>query len=405
MTLQQILIAIPSFLIVLGVVVFVHEFGHFQAARLRKVAVDTFSIGFGKALLSWRDKQGVIWKVGAVPLGGYVKFADDADGVSMGPREVIDDPAAKAEARRKGMFHAQSLLTRSIVVAAGPVTNFIFAIFAFALFFFASGVDVTDATKIPARIGAIEKGSAAEAAGLREGDVVTAVNGQPTPTWSDFQRTIPQGAGHALSFTVQGQNHQLRQVSVTPRLVDHLELNGKTERRWLVGVGPKVLPSEHVIENVSPIEAITLGAAQTWGVVAQTGNYVGGMIIGRNSGSEIAGPLGILAASGRSTSNAVSSAMETPGGGSAAGIAGMVALSLLFLAAHISVAVGIVNLLPIPVLDGGHLFFYVIEAARRGRPLPPEAQEWAFRAGLAVMASLFLFATWNDVTRHLWSQG
>src|SRR5690348_12782911 len=141
-SIQGLLITLASFVVVLSVVVFVHEFGHFQVARWRGVAIDTFSIGFGKTLFGWRDKKGVQWKVGALPLGGYVKFADDADAMSTGPREKIEDPAALAEARKKGLFHAQPLSTRSMVVAAGPITNFIFSIFAFALLAFAFGRDI-----------------------------------------------------------------------------------------------------------------------------------------------------------------------------------------------------------------------------------------------------------------------
>ncbi|MBK6704344.1 MAG: site-2 protease family protein [Caulobacteraceae bacterium] len=186
--LQNILIYAGSFVLVLSVVVFVHEFGHFQVARWRGVAIDTFSIGFGKTLLSWRDKQGVQWKVGALPLGGYVKFADDADAMSTAPREKIEDPATLAEARKKGLFHAQPVLTRSLVVAAGPVTNFIFSILAFATLALVVGRDVTPMNEVPARIAAVTPDSAAQRAGLQPGDVIRSVNGQPIASFSALQQ-------------------------------------------------------------------------------------------------------------------------------------------------------------------------------------------------------------------------
>ncbi|MES1157131.1 MAG: RIP metalloprotease [Alphaproteobacteria bacterium] len=394
MTLQQFLIAVPSFLIVLGIVVFVHEFGHFQAARLRKVAIDTFSIGFGKSLLSWRDKQGVTWKVGSIPLGGYVKFADDADGVSMGPREVIEDPAAKAEARRKGMFHAQSLLTRSIVVAAGPVTNFIFAIFAFAVLALI-GRDITDYAKITPRVAVIQATPAA-AAGLHTGDIVTAIDGRAIHTWRELHDGAVQSGGKPLSLTLLSPEHVARTVILHPQMRPVPDEHGVTQQRWTLGVKPYPLQNEIVVLRYGPVQSLAFGATQTWDIIAQTGTYMAGLVAGRNSGREIAGPIGIFTKSGEVAHEAVSA------GGDDVGLAAAnLALSLLQLMALISVAVGFVNLLPIPVLDGGHLFFYLMEALRGGKPLSPVAQEWAFRAGLAVMASLFLFATWNDISRLL----
>jgi regulator of sigma E protease len=388
-SLQGIFIYAASFVLVLSVVVFVHEFGHFQVARWRKVAIDTFSIGFGKTLLGWRDKQGVQWKVGALPLGGYVKFADDADAMSTGPREQIDDPAALAEARAKGLFHAQPLLTRSLVVAAGPVFNFIFAILAFALIALIIGRDITDADALPARIAAVAPGSAAANAGLQPGDTIVTVSGRSVANFSELQAEVAPSAGRPLPVAVRRGQDTLS-MTITPT-----NANG----RGVLGVsGPMVLPSERRVERFGPVEALGVGAANTWGIVAQTGAYIGAIFAGRESGDQIAGPLGIINVSGQ----VATSALTAPGGGDNwTDRLGTLGISLLGLAAVLSVAVGFVNLLPIPILDGGHLLFYAIEAARGGRPLPPAAQEWAYRAGFAVMASLFLFATWNDITRLL----
>ena len=386
--LGNILIYLGSFELVLSVVVFVHEFGHFQVARWRGVAIDTFSIGFGKTLFGWRDKQGVQWKVGALPLGGYVKFADDADAMSSAPREKIDDPEALAEARAKGLFHAQPLSTRSMVVAAGPLTNFIFSILAFALIALIVGRDATDYSAVPARIASVAEGSAAAAAGLRPGDIIQGANGQAVATFTDLQTLVAASPERALALQIERGGAQIT-LNATP------QRNGD---RGMLGVsGPLVLAQERVIERFGPLSALGAGAANTWDIIARTGAYIGAIFAGRESGDQIAGPLGIINASGQ----VATSALSGPDDGGIGARIGLLALSLLSLAAVLSVAVGIVNLLPIPILDGGHLLFYAIEAVRGGKPLPAAAQEWAYRAGFAVMASLFLFATWNDITRLL----
>lgn len=385
--LGDILIYAGSFVLVLSVVVFVHEFGHFQVARWRGVAIDTFSIGFGKTLLGWRDKQGVQWKVGALPLGGYVKFADDADAMSSAPREKIEDPQAFAEARAKGLFHAQPLSTRSMVVAAGPLTNFIFSILAFSLIALIMGRDATDYTSIPARIATVAPGSAAAAAGLRPNDVIRSIDGQAIASFVDLQTVISAAPERRLNVQVE-RDGALVDLTATPT---------RAGERGMLGVSPLILPEERRIERIGPLTALSAGASSTWQIVAQTGAYIGAIFAGRESGDQIAGPLGIISVSGQ----VATSALDGGGDGGIGARLGMLALSLLSLAAVLSVAVGIVNLLPIPILDGGHLLFYAIEALRGGKPLPASAQEWAYRAGFAVMASLFLFATWNDITRLL----
>lgn len=393
--LETMLIYLGSFVVVLSVVVFVHEFGHFQVARWRGVAIDTFSIGFGKRLFGWRDRHGVEWKIGALPLGGYVKFADDADAMSTAPVEAITDPAAKAEARRKGLFHAQPLNTRAMVVAAGPATNFIFSTLAFATIALIVGRDVTDVSRIPARIGAVSEGTAAAAAGLRAGDVIRAVDGQPVPTFTALQSHIVRSADHALALQVE-RGGQMLTLTATPRRAPR-DVGNIHAGQGMLGIsGPMVLPSEQQVLHYNPLQALQEGAKHTWEMVAQTGTYVADVFTGRASGNQIAGPLGIVNVSGQVATAALAAPDATLGKRLQ-----ILALSMLNLAAVLSVAVGIVNLLPIPILDGGHLLFYGIEGLRGGKPLPAAAQEWAYRAGFAVMASLFLFATWNDITRLL----
>jgi regulator of sigma E protease len=342
------------------------------------VAIDTFSIGFGKTLFGWRDKQGVQWKVGALPLGGYVKFADDADAMSTAPRERVEDPAARAEARKKGLFHAQPLSTRSMVVAAGPFTNFIFAIFAFALLAFIVGRDT-------ARIDQVEPNSPAAAAGLRAGDVILAIDGLRIDDFQDLQRIVSVSPERTLNVLVRRGEGEVA-MQLTPRA------RPDNPRAGAIGVGHT--SSLESRERIGPLTAIGDGAKNTWEIIAQTCAYIAGVFSGRESGDQIAGPAGILMVSGQ----VASSALEAPEATLTQRLQ-MLALALLNLAAVLSVAVGFVNLLPIPILDGGHLLFYAVEALRGGRPLPAAAQEWAYRAGFAVMASLFLFATWNDITR------
>ncbi|OQW55426.1 MAG: hypothetical protein A4S17_06090 [Proteobacteria bacterium HN_bin10] len=376
--LQNIVVYASAFVIVLSVVVFVHEFGHFQVARWRGVAIDTFSIGFGKTLLGWRDKQGVQWKIGALPLGGYVKFADDMDAMSTAPREKIEDPAALAEARAKGLFHAQPLTTRSMVVAAGPFTNFVFAIAAFAILALIAGKD-------PASVDRVDPGSPAAAAGLQSGDIIVAVNDERIDEFQDLQRIIAASPNVTLQVVVLRGDQEI-EMQLTPRP------RSDNPRLGAIGVGHTSTFENR--QRIGPIEAVGEGASNTWQIVAQTGAYIGGIFVGRESGDQIAGPLGIINISGQ----VASSALDAPEATLVQKLQ-LLALSLLNLAAVLSVAVGLVNLLPIPILDGGHLLFYGIEAVRGGKPLPAAAQEWAYRAGFAVMASLFLFATWNDITR------
>jgi regulator of sigma E protease len=382
---QNILIYGGSFVLVLSVVVFVHEFGHFQVGRWCGVAVRSFSIGLGSEWFGWTDKYGTRWKVSKIPLGGFVSWVDDTDGSSSRPEIEQDSALSPEEARRLGHFRAMPLWKRAAATVAGPLANFVFAILAFATIALFMGRDVTDVATIPARIAQVSANSAAAGAGLQAGDVIVAIDGQATPSFRELQASVAASGGRTLALTVQRGDERLS-LSATPRV---------TGERAVLGVGgPLVLPDEQVVERFNPIEAVGVGAARTWGIVAQTGSYLGAVVTGRESGDQISGPIGIINVSGQVASSALGSPTA-----SFAEKAQSLAVSLVFLMAVLSVAVGIVNLLPIPVLDGGHLVFYAIEAVRGGKPLPPQAQEWAFRAGFAAMASLFLFATWNDITR------
>lgn len=391
--LQGAVLSVVSFIVVLSLVVFVHEFGHFQVGRWCGIAVKSFSIGLGSEMFGWTDRHGTRWKVSQIPLGGFVSWVDDTDGSSLRPATEEDQALSDEEARRRGHFRAQPLWKRAATVAAGPMTNFVFAIAAFAAVAMVAGRDLTNYENLTPRIGEVRAGTAASEAGLRSGEVVRAINGDPVSSWGEFQRVVTTSPNTPITLTLE-QDGAERSVVVTPRLAERPSADGSVERVGMIGVTLGVVQDERVIEQIAPVEALQVGARNTWAIIANTSTYLAGIFSGQNSGSEISGPLGILTASGQVATMALDAADQDIW----AKVSSLLT-ALLQWAAILSVAVGFVNLLPIPILDGGHLVFYGIEALRGGRPLPPTAQEWAFRAGFAVMASLFLFATWNDIIR------
>lgn len=392
--LQNVVLYIGAFVLVLSLVVFVHEFGHFQVARWGRVAIDTFSIGFGRSIASWRDKSGVQWKVGALPLGGYVKFQDDADAMSTGPTEAYDDEAKRAEARAKGYFHAQPVAVRAAVVAAGPAANFIFSTLVFAALFLAFGRDATSTAELTPRIDVVQAGSPAERAGIKPGDVVVAIDGKMIDAFGEMQARVIAAPGQPLAFSVR-RGESILQLTVTPDAREGMDEAGARVTRGMLGVGRTTRPEERKVERFNPITAVGAGADQVWKIISTTVAYIGNILSGKASAEHLAGPLGIMDQSGKVLEGSLAA-----GGGEVSPLqkVGQAAVALLQWAAILSVAVGFVNLLPVPLLDGGHLLFYGVEAAR-GRPLSSRAQELGFRAGLAFIGSLFLFATWNDLQR------
>ncbi|MFZ4602734.1 MAG: M50 family metallopeptidase [Caulobacterales bacterium] len=392
--LQTAVFYIGAFVLVLSVVVFVHEFGHFQVARWRGVAVDTFSIGFGRPLASWRDKAGINWVIGSLPLGGYVKFADDADPMSTAPSESYDAPAKRAEARAKGFFHAQPVSTRAAVVAAGPAANFIFSTLVFAALLLAFGRDATSTAELSPRIDIVQAGSPAEKAGIKPGDLVTSVNGAVVASFGDMQTFVVSSPGKPLAFQVLRDGAPIA-LTVTPSAREGIDEGGASVTRGVLGVGRTTRPEERKVERFNPLTALAAGAGQVWTIISSTVSYIGNIVSGRASAEHLAGPLGIMDQSGKVLEGSLAAGgAQTP----LIERIGQAGVALLQWAAILSVAVGFVNLLPVPMLDGGHLLFYGVETAR-GRPLSLKAQEMGFRAGLAFIASLFLFATWNDLQR------
>lgn len=350
--------SILAFLLVLGVLVFVHEMGHYLAARWRGVHVEAFSIGFGRPITSWTDRLGTVWKLSWIPLGGYVKLHGQER-----PEDVSD--VVRATWIDGRTFQEKSVLSRAIVVAAGPIANFVLAIVVFALLF---GI-VGRSPSIPV-IGEIMADSAASHSTLQKDDRVTAIDGEPVQRFDDIRRIVSVNPGKSLVLHVvrQGQEQDVTVVAGTSE-------DSRGNKTGLLGVrGALGEP-----QRLGPVQAVIAGTTQTWDIIAQTFQGLGQMISGKRGSEELGGPLRIAEMSGQ--------------------VAKLGLTSLVGFIALLSVNLGLINLFPIPVLDGGHLVFYAVEAVR-GRPLPARAQEFSYRAGLAVLATLFVFATWNDLT-HL----
>jgi regulator of sigma E protease len=355
------------FLFVLTVVVFIHELGHFLVGRWCGVGVTAFSIGFGPELVGWNDRHGTRWKLSAIPLGGYVKFAGDINGASVPDAETL---ARMTPAERSISFHHKNVAKRAAIVAAGPIANFLLAILVFAAIAFISGRYV-----LAPRIESVQAGSAAERAGFQPGDLVQSINGRPISSFADMQRIISGSAGDVLSVGVD-RGGQPVTLSATPDVRETETPFGK-QRIGLLGLQGSKNPDDVKRVTYGPVQSLGVGVTETWYVVERTFDYLGKLIVGRESADQLSGPIRIAQVSGQ---------VATLGGISA----------LISLVAVLSVSIGLINLFPIPLLDGGHLLFYGIEAAR-GRPLSERAQEIGFRIGLAIVIMLMVFATWNDI--------
>ncbi|HXY57256.1 MAG TPA: RIP metalloprotease RseP [Methylocystis sp.] len=379
--LMTILGYLVPFLVVLSVVVFVHEYGHFIVGRWCGIKADAFSLGFGPELLAFDDRKGTRWRIAAIPLGGYVKFHGDANGASIPDPEAI---AAMPEADRAVSFAGQVVWKRAATVFAGPLFNFLLAIAIFAGMFgyFGKPVLVDGAPVLAPRLAAVLPKGAGEAAGFKAGDMVRSVDGAPIESFAQFQRVVSASAGKMLRITVlrDGVEATLEAVPADTEV----EVNGKKTRVGRLGLNASDDFRDMKMQPCGPVEALGLAVQETWNIVAQTGRYLTGLIAGRESASQLSGPIGIAEASGKM-------AQQIPKLG---------VWPLVNLIALLSVSVGLLNLFPVPLLDGGHLMFFAIEAVR-GRALNDRLQEYAFRVGLALVCSLMLFATYNDLARHL----
>jgi len=446
------------FVLVLTVIVFFHEFGHFLVARWCGVSIEAFSIGFGREIFGWTDRHGTRWKIAWLPLGGYVKFEGDANAASL---PTVDARREHASAS-PGDYHGKPVWQRSLVVVAGPVANFILAIVIFAAAYAIVGVPISD-PKIEAvkagsaaqeagfrpgdviksidgekirsfnqvqkiiaasagvrltitverdghmvpldatpkrievsdglggkidigqlgvkrvsvpTINAVMPGSAADKAGLRPGDVIKSIDGQAINSFNDVQRIAKKSAGVKLTITVERKGKAVA-VDVTPRRIEADNAQGGKVAIGQLGVSGSDAAAPHY-ERQSPVEAVALAVGETRDVSARLLGYIRGIIMGRQSADQLSGPIGIA----RMTRQVASVSFD----------------GLVQLVAVLSISIGLINLFPIPMLDGGHLVYYAIELVR-GKPLGPAAQEMGYKVGLFLVMALMLVATFNDLSR------
>jgi len=363
-----------NFIIALSVVVFVHELGHFLVARWNNVRCESFSIGFGPELVGFTDGQGTRWKFSLIPLGGYVKMFGEAEianpGAGDGEEEVEEQPVERemTPEEKAVSFNYKTLGQRSAIVFAGPAVNFLFAIFVFFVMFISVGRPVTEPV-----IGLVVENSAAADAGLMAGDRILAIDGSEIDRFEDLQRIIPLGNGAPLRLTVQ-REEQVLDITAVPRVLDETDAFGNPQKRAVLGVQSS--GETRMMVRHDPFTAIVLSVQQTYVVIEGTFIAVGQMISGERGTEDLGGPIKIAKFSDQAAKS---------------GFANFV----IFMAI-LSINLGIINLFPVPLLDGGHLLFYAIEAIR-GRPLSDQAQEWGLRFGLVLVLSLMVFVTWNDI--------
>ncbi len=398
---------VVPFLVVLSVLIFVHEMGHFLVARWAGVKVEVFSIGFGSELRGYTDRYGTRWRLAAVPLGGYVKMFGEGDLVS-GVDDTEERPMTDEE--KKVSFHHKPLFKRTAIVAAGPLANFAFSVIILGLLSGTVGLP-----KLQNLVGTVVENSAAEAAGLKAGDRIVSIDGRAVRWFDDLVSIVSLSAGKPLELEIERADTVLF-VIATPRSITNKQYNERVlqgkdgfddldddeddedddERlsddddeeedhdeaqehsRGLLGVTPDY--ENIIVLHQGPLDAVLNGFTQTYAMTAQTLNLVGEIFEGDRSAKELGGVLAIAETSGRMAQ---------------VGLAGFLTFMAL-----LSVNLGLINLFPIPVLDGGHLVFYAFEALR-GRPLSLRVQEYGFRLGLVLVLLLMIFATWNDVERLL----
>lgn len=360
---------ILPYILILSLLVFIHEMGHYLAGRWSGIRVLAFSVGFGPEMLGFTDRHGTRWKISAIPLGGYVRFFGDADSASR--------PDGEAESRLTDAEKAQTLngaklWKRAFTVAAGPLANFLLAIAIFAVMFGTVGKPVSDPV-----VSSIKSGSAAQDAGIRPGDVLVALDGRKIETFDDVVRYITMRPEVPVVVTVS-RNDVTLDLPLTPRLAVIEDRFGNKMEVGQIGIITDQQAGNFRIVKLGPGEALWEGVRQTGHIVTGTFDYIGNMIAGRMNADQLGGPVRVVQASGE---------MATLG-----------IIALFNLAAVLSVSLGLLNLMPVPVLDGGHLVLYAIEGLR-GKPLGQGAQEIAFRIGFAMILSLMVFATWNDISR------
>jgi regulator of sigma E protease len=356
---------ILSFVAALVIIVFVHEFGHFIVGRWCGVKVEAFSIGFGKELFGFTDRHGTRWKFCPIQLGGYVRFEGDANAASMPDNSV-------AASQSPTSLQAQPVWERMAVVAAGPLANFLFAIVIFAAAFMAIGLPYMRPT-----VSEVLPGSAAAMAGVAPGDTITVVDGKTIFALSEVQEAFFLRPNETFDIVVQRKGQPLT-LSVTPQAVEQKDSFGGSMKVGQLGIRHLPEKDEPLFQRFSPPEAVAKAVERTWFTISSTATFFKKVITGQQSVKQIGGAVSIGKGAGDAASGGI--------------------LSFCYFLGFLSVSIGIVNLFPIPMLDGGHLVFYAIEAIR-GKPVGPVAQEWGFRIGFSCVVMLMLLGLFNDAGR------
>jgi regulator of sigma E protease len=351
------------FLLILTVVVFVHELGHFLVARWNGVRVEVFSIGFGPELFGFTAKSGTRWKFGVLPLGGYVKMFGDADAASTPDHAMVLTPEEQAYA-----FRCKKVHQRAAIVAAGPISNFVFGIVVLAGMFMIYGQPRTAPV-----IGQVQEESAAAEAGLLTGDRIKQANGQAVNRFQDLQRIVRLTVGEPVTLLIEREG-KTRQVIARPRITEVKDVFGNAHKTPVLGIVAD--PNSTEIVHYAPVQALWAAAEETGEMVSSTLIGLGQMVSGQRESDELGGPLRIAKGAGQAAQLGIG--------------------SVVFYTILLSINLGLINLFPVPLLDGGHLLFYGIEALQ-GRPLGLRAQEYGFRIGLILVFALMLFATRNDL--------
>jgi regulator of sigma E protease len=354
-----------AFFLIISVIVFIHEFGHYYVARLCGVKIEQFSIGFGRELFGWTDKRSTRWKVALLPMGGFVKMFGDADASSRTDKEAA---AAMSEEERAVAFPFKPLHQRAAIVAAGPAANFLLAIVILCGFFAFLGHPTT-----PSNVSALVEGGAAMEAGIKPGDKIVMVDGQAITKFAELQRIVRIHPAEPLPLVVEREGQRI-DITLTPKMQETDDGLGNKVNIGMIGV----VANDVMYEKMPMLQALPAAVKEVWNMCVDTLKALKQIIVGQRSVEELGGPIKIAQYSGQSMSQGW--------------------LTVLWFMAMLSVNLGLINLFPIPVLDGGHLVFYLVEGIIR-RPVPEKLQEVFFKAGFAMVISLMLFTTYNDIAQ------
>nr|WP_310523678.1 RIP metalloprotease RseP [Polymorphobacter sp.] len=356
------LFTLLTYVVMVAVLVVVHEGGHYLAGRMFGVKIDAFAFGFGRELFGFDDKRGTRWKVNAIPLGGYVKFTGDMNEASQPSEETLALPAAE----REGLFVFKPLWQRSIVVAAGPAINFVFAILILAGCYMAIGHPFT-----PPVVSAVMPGSAAASAGIIKGDRITSIDGEAMVRFEDIANTVMLSTGEPMTVIVERDGAE-KTLTMVPKMVETKDRFGNVAKHGQLGVAR----SGQVVQQVGPLQALGYGVTDTINITRSIASTLKQIVMGQRSMSDLGGPIKTGQMTGQQASLGI--------------------LSFIVFMAFFSINLGFLNLLPIPMLDGGHLLLYAVEAVRR-QPVGARVQELAFMSGFAALMSLMAVLTWNDL--------